>query len=185
MSRIIKEEVYDWAGIVVQELLRGTRDYATDTVLDVGAGQGKYAHLLPEFTLDACEAWPETISEWQLDQRYRHVYVGEVQQLVRSSQWRDGDLRWDVVIMGDVLEHLTVPDATETLSEFCAHSFEVIAVVPYRYQQGPEHGNPYQRHLQADLTPELMAQRYPTLTLVALETRQHQAFKGVYRRSDA
>lgn len=175
----LEAEIWDWAGIFVRDLVVATRDPATATILDVGAGQGKYARLLAEFTCDAVEAWQPTVDEWMLHQFYRTVFVEDVFDLVLDDRWNE--LRYDVIIFGDVLEHLTVTQARVVLDHALARASEVIVVVPYLYAQGAEHGNDFQRHLQPDLTPEVVASRYPELELVALETRNFTPFKGIYR----
>jgi hypothetical protein len=38
--------------------------------------------------------------------------------------------------------------------------------VPYMYRQGEWEGNVYETHWQPDLTPEVMALRYPELKLL-------------------
>jgi hypothetical protein len=172
-------EIYDWAGLIVRDLVNATRDPAEALLLDVGAGQGKYKHLLPEFTLDACEAWESYVDEWNLRFHYHKVFVCDYLDLIQSIAWRE--LRYDVVIMGDVLEHMRCIDAQLAIHLTLQRASEVIVVVPYLYPQHAEHGNEYQRHLQPDLTPEIMATRYPQLELIALETRQFTPFKGIYR----
>ena len=42
----------------------------------------------------------------------------------------------------------------------------VMVAVPYLYEQGTEFGNVHETHLQPDLTPEVMATRYPMLHLL-------------------
>lgn len=171
------DEVFDWAGLVVRDLVCAEFDPTTTEVLDVGAGQGKYRLLLNEYAfVDACEAWQPSVVQHDLRALYRKVYECEIQTFVLESR------EYDVVILGDVLEHLTVADARLVVTELCATRADLVVVVPYLYEQGPEHGNVYQRHLQADLTPEVMTRRYPELCLVALETRDRRPFKGVYRR---
>jgi hypothetical protein len=172
-------EIYDWAGTFVRDLIVATRDPATAVMLDVGAGQGKYRHLLPEFTFDACEIWPPYVDEWNLTFHYRQVFVCDYLELVTSPTWYDA--RYDVIIMGDVLEHMSLANAEYALRMSLKRSDEVIVIVPYRYEQGAEHGNEHQRHLQDDLTPERMTTLYPALELVALETRNFTPFKGIYR----
>lgn len=178
-------EVYDWAGLRVRELV--TLEHPTSIrVLDVGAGQGKYRHILREYPcVDACEIWEPAIQENNLTKMYRHVHQGDVYDLMNvlksmySRRERDA---YDVVIFGDVLEHLTRERALTTLQRAYAVCPDVIVVVPYLYPQEPHDDNEYQRHLQDDLTPELMCAEYPDLRLVALETRQGRPFKGIYRR---
>jgi len=176
-------EVYDWAGLRVSAMVRSEYPPATTEILDVGAGQGKYRRLLPEYPhVDACEVWEPTIEEHQLDKLYRTVFFCNVLNLVRSDVYNWATREYDVTIFGDVLEHLTPEHADFVLRRVYRACHDVIVVVPYLYEQGPEHGNAYQRHLQDDLTPELMAKRYPDLRLVAVETREDRPFKGLYRR---
>jgi hypothetical protein len=176
------DEVYDWAGVRVRDLVR-SRHGTTVSVLDVGAGRGKYRLLLHDYpAVDAVEVWSPTVVDEDLWGLYRSVYVDDVHDLVTSSRW--DDVWYDVVIMGDVLEHMTVERAATTLARLDQRSTDVIVVVPYMYPQGEEDGNIYQHHVQDDLTPELMASRYPTLRLLALETRDRRPFKGIYLRSN-
>lgn len=176
MSRVA--DTYDWAGLLV-------RDYVFEhhgpdaSILDVGAGQGKYRILLRVYpNVDACEVWEPTVERENLRELYRHVFVRDFVELTASPWWSESD--YDLVIMGDVLEHMTVEAAQLTLDRV---EGDVVVIVPFMYPQDEEDGNVYQRHIQDDLTPELMTTRYPTLRLVALETRSWRPFKGIYLRS--
>jgi len=174
------DEVYDWAGLRVRSLV--TLRYPRPTpILDVGAGQGKYRTLLPEYpNVDACEIWEPTVHEYDLPQRYRNVFVCDVYDMLLHL--RVNDLReYGVMIFGDVLEHLDRERAQESLRNAYAVCPDVIVVVPYMYPQDAHDGNEYQRHLQDDLTPELMSEAYPELRLVDLESRNMRPFKGLYR----
>lgn len=184
MSRGAKDDwraVYDWAGLIVRRLVRAEYDPATTSLLDVGAGQGKYRRLLPEFTsFDAVEVWEPYVVDNRLRELYRDVHVVDVMKLVdcEYDDWWSG---YDVVVMGDVLEHLSYADGYQLLDHVSDLCDDVVVVVPYTYPQGPEDGNEHQRHLQDDLTPELMASEYPLLRLVAVESRDNRPFKGLYR----
>lgn len=171
-------EVYDWAGHRVKHMVLERYD-ATTRILDVGAGQGKYRELLRVFPhVDACEVWEPYVDEHDLRSRYRQVHIGDVVDLVTSPSW--DDRRYDLVLMGDVLEHLTRTAAQHVVDRVLAIGADIVAIVPFEYPQDEEDGNVYQRHVQDDLTPELMATEYPELRLVALETRDWRAFKGMY-----
>jgi hypothetical protein len=169
-------EVYDWAGVSVKRYVLDYYGVSTQ-ILDVGAGQGKYRELLPTYpNVDACEIWEPTVDAEGLRARYRTVYVGNVLDVVTPGDWK----RYDLVIMGDVLEHMTINDARLTLRRALEAGADVIVVVPYAYPQDEEDGNIYQRHIQDQLTPELMSSTYPELQLIALETRDWKPFKGIY-----
>lgn len=175
MSRVA--DVYDWAGLLVRDYVHEHHDPYT-RILDVGAGYGKYRVLLRVFpNVDGCEVWLPTIDQERLRELYRDVVVGDVYDVVTNDDWDD---RYDLVVMGDVLEHLPVDRAQVVVDRVLAVGAKLLVVVPFLYPQGEEHGNVYQRHVQDDLTPELMATRYPMLRLVALETRNWRPFKGLY-----
>lgn len=174
------KEIFDWAGHRVREMV--TMKYPADThILDIGAGQGKYRILLPEYeAVDAVEVFELYVERNNLRELYRHVYVCDVIRFVESSAFpaRVADA---VIIMGDVLEHLSLEHAQFVLECFRAYATEVIVVVPYEYPQGEEDGNVHQEHLQDNLTVESMTRDYPELTLMEVEVRDDKPFKGIYR----
>lgn len=176
---------YDWGGLIVRSIV--TRMYGHDTrILDVGAGWGKYVDLLPEYPyLDACEVWLPYIIEEQLWRRYHRVYPINITTLIKRNP------EYDLVIMSDVFEHLSVADARSVLDYFFTTKADMLIVVPFEYPQGIEEDNPYEEHLQDDLTPGIMGERYPELSLVSIENREVsngdeiylKPYKGLYRRA--
>lgn len=131
-------------------------------MLDIGCGDGKFRDLFRDYTaMDAVEVWEPYLERFQLRERYRDVRCVNANYLTVSS------LReYDVVFMGDVLEHLTVDEAQRILLRIEEAGCAAVVVVPWEMEQGPWEGNPYEEHLQPDLTPERMAERYPQLQLV-------------------
>ncbi len=173
------KEIFDWAGHRVRELI--TMKYPPDTrILDVGAGQGKYRVLLTEYEyVYAVEVFEPYVEENNLRALYHKVYVQDVREFIDDYGY--AFLKGMVVIMGDVLEHLTLDDAQSVLDELRNYVEEIIVVVPYEYPQDEEDGNVHQRHLQDDLTVESMTRDYPELTLLEVEVRDDKPFKGIYR----
>ena len=126
-------------------------------ILDVGAGSGTYALLLGDyFELDAVEAF--TPNALEIEGRYRKVFNKDIRDFTYDH--------YDVVIFGDILEHLEVSDAQRVLKYAIPRCNEVIVAVPYLYEQGAIYGNEYEIHKQDDLTPELVLKRYPELHLL-------------------
>ena len=173
-------EIFDWAGLYVREII--TMKYAPETrIIDVGAGQGKYRVLLTEYeNVEAVEVFAPYVEQNNLRALYDVVYVTSV------ADWINSPYTWSVVqdsvvIMGDVLEHLTYDDAYRVLCYLCKWAQEIIVVVPYEYPQDEEDGNVHQRHLQDDLTMDSMAKGYPQLKLLDVEMRDGIPFKGIYR----
>lgn len=169
------DATHDWAGKRVRALiLRDFPLYAN--ILDVGPCWGKYRDLLPEYdNVDAVEIWQPYVDEEKLHEKYRKVIVGDIYLVIEKLE------NYEVVIMGDVLEHIPVDHAQKVIQKLTKKS-EVIVVVPYLYPQEAE-DNPHQFHEQDDLTPELMYERYPELKLIAVETKEGEPFKGLYRRA--
>jgi len=135
--------------------------FGQDTeILDVGPGMGVYSDLLYNTfkRLDAIEVFPEYIKRFKLESKYREVIEGNINDFDFS--------KYDLLIMGDVLEHLTIEDATKVLKNIEMNNQSVIVSVPYLLSQQEVFGNVYEIHLQTDLTPEVMAERYPSLKLI-------------------
>ena len=130
-------------------------------ILDVGACDGKWAKMLRgagfNGSIDAVERFkPNAVRIMDL---YDDIYVGSI----ASFGYRPR--KYDVVIFGDVVEHMDVKAAQNSLEYARFHASEVIVGVPYRYFQGELYGNPYERHIQDDLTHELFMERYPGFEL--------------------
>lgn len=174
------KEIFDWAGHRVRELI--TMLYPPETrIFDFGAGQGKYRVLLPEYEyVYAVEVFEPYVEQNRLRDLYHVVYVEDIRDFVCECDNHDY-LDDSVVVMGDVLEHLTLEDAQCVLEQLYDHVAEIIVVVPYEYPQDEEDDNVHQRHLQDDLTVESMTRDYPELTLLEVEVRDSRPFKGIYR----
>jgi len=124
------------------------------TILDVGACDGKWRGLLPEFpNMDAVEAFGKNAADLMYRQIYRSVFQADI---------RDFQYEWyDIIIFGDVLEHLTVAQAQRVLAYASPRCKDLIIAVPYLFEQDAIYGNPYEVHLQPDLTAENFRERYP------------------------
>lgn len=121
-------------------------------ILDVGACDGKWKWLLPEYkNMDAVEAFTPNAERIQF--KYRKVINADIYKLVYQ--------KYDLIIFGDVIEHLEVKQAQEVLEYAKTKCTDMIVAVPFLYPQGAIYGNPYEVHKQPDLTAEVFAERYP------------------------
>lgn len=122
--------------------------------LDVGACNGKWHNLLGDyFIMDAVEIWPPNIHKYELTKKYRMVFGSDI----KFYKY----VHYDLIIFGDVLEHMTVEDAQAVVDYARDRCDNMLIAVPFLYEQGAKNGNPYEIHLQADLTPELFNERFP------------------------
>ena len=130
----------------------------TTRILDVGPGQGTYSELLRDlgYRMDAVEVFAPYVDRFDLRDKYDNVYVANILEF---------DVRpYDFIILGDVLEHLPTDKAQDMLTDFDLMDKRFLVAVPYMMaQDGAEYGNEYETHHQADLTPEVILERYPGL----------------------
>lgn len=144
-----KEMIRD---IIRRDLPKGS------TALDVGACDGAYFELLHDhLIMDAVEVWAPNVEQYNLTGRYREVFVKNIKDVSYDY--------YDLVIFGDVIEHMTVEDAQSVLEYAKQHSREIIVAVPYQYKQGALYGNPFERHIQDDLTEDVFLERYKGFTV--------------------
>lgn len=126
-------------------------------ILDVGAGQGTYLPFLQDYfkNIEAVEIFKPNIVLYRLKKRYKEVYNVDIKDFKYDY--------YDIIIFGDVIEHLEVKDAQEVLKYALNRCKEMIVAVPYLNPQGIEEENIYEIHKQDDLTDEIMKERYPYL----------------------
>lgn len=109
------------------------------TVLDIGAGSGTYARVKSGGHWTAIEIWQPNIEQFNLKSLYDEVICGDA---------RDIDFGvYDLVILGDVLEHMS-KDEAKALLDKCKKSKYVIVSIPLgHYPQDKYEGNPYEKHI--------------------------------------
>ena len=131
-------------------------------ILDIGAGCGTYSDLLRGYgyKMHAVEVWEPYIKQYDLNNKYSCVYEENI--LKMPFDLLD---TYDFFILGDVLEHLSVEDAQWLMNFLKIKGKQYLVAVPYVMEQGEYEGNIHETHLQPDLTPENMLERYPDLEL--------------------
>ena len=142
-----KAIVYDW---IKQNIKAGA------SCLDVGACDGVWARNLGDFLkMDAVEAYEPNVEHFNLRTLYNKVFADDV----RGLQYGD----YELVIFGDVLEHMSTEEAQDVLRYAEEHADVIVVAVPYKWKQDAIYGNPYEKHIQDDLTRENVKERYPEL----------------------
>lgn len=140
----------------------------TASILDVGACDGKWRTLLPEYpNMDAVEAFgPNAIKLMSCG--YRSVFQADIRNF--QYEW------YDLIIFGDVIEHLTVAQAQRVLEYAKPRCRDMIIAVPFLYEQDAIYGNPYEVHLQSDLTLDNFKERYPGFDVLCKPTAEYCYF---------
>lgn len=141
-----------WAIQIIDEL---TPNY----ILDVGAGAGVYGRLIREQiagfapnvgslkTLNAIEIWEPYISRFKLEDIYDEVFRADVRE------WND--FHYDVVIFGDIFEHMSRDDALKVWTKVREQARAALISIPIiHYPQSEAEGNPYEVHVEDHWTTE-------------------------------
>lgn len=138
----------------VTSLIRGMFSPNTTRIIDIGCGAGVYRDLLSEYTMDGIEVYEKYIRDFNLRSRYREIFN------VNVLDFKFVKGNYELAIMGDVLEHLSVEDAKKVLTSIKNANIPILVQVPYMYEQGEYDGNHHEIHLQPDLTREVFFDRY-------------------------
>ncbi len=109
---------------------------APPRVLDIGAGAGKYGRLLaqacPNAVATALEAEAAYAQDYGLDQLYGEVVISDAWAWAQ----RTSELRYDLVIAGDCLEHLPKSQGLDLLNALTYRSAWLLVVAPEFVVQG-------------------------------------------------
>jgi 2-polyprenyl-3-methyl-5-hydroxy-6-metoxy-1,4-benzoquinol methylase len=132
------------------------------TVLDVGAGQGTYLNLIreglgAEVIVNAVEVWQPYIDQFDLLNRYDKLFAMDVRDMT--------NFKYDLVILGDILEHMSEIDAVtlwENISKQAKHAMISIPII--HYHQDAINGNPYEIHVEEDWTMERVLEKFKGIT---------------------
>jgi len=137
------------------------------SMLDIGLGNGKWGFLARDcldvmlnesyhrsrwqVRIDGIECYPDYI---QAHQRavYDTIHIGDAFEVIDHLD------RYDLVVLGDVLEHFEKARALEFLDKCVAHAERHVAVfIPLgqNWQQAAIYGNPYETHRSAWFFEEL------------------------------
>lgn len=128
------------------------------SVLDVGPGAGAYGKmvraLLGVERVDAVEAWEAYVSEFALKDIYHAVFLGDVR--------KHEDFNYDLVIFGDVLEHMTRDEALEVYERAREQAKNVMFSIPIIHlPQGAYAGNPFEVHVEEDWSHDEVLDWFP------------------------
>jgi hypothetical protein len=135
------------------------------SVLDIGAGSGTYGKLVRAACPDAyrigVEVWHPYVARFNLTDVYDQVVHADVRDM-----WGEPPIRADVVILGDVLEHMHVEDATRVwrMALDWARKAVYLSIPITPYPQGECEGNPFEAHVVPDYTDERVLATFEGIT---------------------
>jgi GR25 family glycosyltransferase involved in LPS biosynthesis len=166
----MSEPVFD---VEIKEYLR--QNFQSDCkILDIGAGDGKWGYVLGDYfnNIDGIEIFESYKERYDLTEKYKNVFIGDFLEFDFEY--------YDVIILGDVFEHVTHDQAKEWLKKIKKKCKEIIVVVPFEYEQDwdGEYENEWGHHHQPDLNVNNMINRFPELTLKMWTDHSDSVGKG-------
>jgi Methyltransferase domain len=138
--------------------MRRIKDINPKTVLDIGTGMGDYLELIKTYVssdivVHGVEVWEPYVEEYFLKERYDQLFIQDVREMTEFS--------YDLVILGDVLEHMPEANAValwDLISKQARHA--MISIPIGHHPQGAWGGNPYEIHHEEDWSVERVLQAF-------------------------
>lgn len=147
-------------------------------VLDLGAGSGTYPtiikkknKLLTNAEWVGVEIWEPYIERFQLTTLYNKVINVDI----RKFNFDEHD-KFDLCILGDVLEHMTKDESVQVVKNALEHCKYILISIPVvHFPQGESEGNPYEVHIKDDWSDEEVKLSFPCI----IDSTREKAI-GVY-----
>ena len=133
------------------------REFEPKTILDIGVGFGRWGILAREFLevwygrnnpktwqlrVEGIEAFEPAISSYH-HAFYNHIHIGDAFDILLKVE------EFELVILGDVLEHFS-PDRADKVLQRCKEIGRlVLLIIPLEkdWHQNEKYGNPFEQHL--------------------------------------
>lgn len=150
--------------ITIPKVLQLVTALNPTSILDIGAGNGRYGLLFREvldLNYGRFSGWRTRIDALEVEGAYINPVHHYVYDNVFIEDWADFEpsILYDLIFMGDVLEHFL--EWGNALRKARFYSKSAIVVAPNwegSISQGAWHGNEYERH-RVELSPELVGGR--------------------------
>ncbi len=142
----------------IKERVTALADSAPVSVLDVGPGVGTYAKLLagPQVShLTGLEIFEPYVDTYRLRQYYDEIIIGDARQVDLPPA--------DVVILGDVAEHMTEAEALDLWNRSAAAARRAVylSIPIVHYPQGEIEGNEHEHHVVDDWNHDKVLAAFP------------------------
>jgi len=115
--------------------------------LDIGSGAGKYGKVVRQFHPNArivgIEIEPDYISKFDLNSIYDYMRCIAAEKIIEE----DIDKQYDLVIIGDCIEHMRKSVGIDLLNFLVYRSKYILVLYPEKYLQGSWEGYRSEAHI--------------------------------------
>lgn len=133
-------------------------------ILDIGVGKGTYLHLMKKKKLfresnwTGIEAWKPYVENYNLREFYNTIINEDVRKVDFDK------LNFDLIFMGDVLEHMTKEEAIQLVKKLSNIStYCVISIPIVHYPQDEIFNNPFEKHVKDDWNHREVIESFPSI----------------------
>lgn len=138
----------------IKHQLLGLSGKSISRVLDIGCGAATYYHyynnILSNAEWTGVEIWPDYLEEYKLNQIYKNVIIDHANHVDYTTLER-----FEIVFVGDVLEHMEKQDAVELVHKLMKQTDYLFISIPIVYYPCDEYQhNPHLRHIKSDWSDE-------------------------------
>lgn len=127
-------------------ITRFLQEHPCKRYLDIGAGAGKYGHMIRNLFshahIEAVEIEKDYVDRFQLKTLYQNVYQEDIVSFIQKYP----DYETDIVIIGDCIEHLKKSDGIDVIHFFVYRCQYMIVVFPTAYVQYSSDGYSSEAH---------------------------------------
>jgi SAM-dependent methyltransferase len=155
-----------WASTVISKL-------QPKSVLDIGPGEGIYGKIVRKYSpatkkLVGVEIWAPYVEQFKLREFYDEVWVCDARIYP--------DFKYDLVIIGDVLEHMTKEEAISLWNKVSKQAkYALISIPIIDFHQGITNNNPYEIHVKEDWTSKEVLETFHSIV-----THEDFEVTGIY-----
>lgn len=144
-------------------------------ILDVGAGMGQWAKVLhpwfPDAHFEAVEIFRPYVERYNLEELYNKIHVCDVRNWFPASSF-------DLVVFGDVIEHLEKDDAMKVMDRLLTRYALISIPIGPCPQEGTEE-NPHEAHV-AEWTSREIFDAFPVVDWFAYQYPPPHYGRGIF-----
>lgn len=118
-----------------------------ERMLDLGCGMGKYGRMVKDWCPGSERTGVDIVGEYLTRFALHEVYQRFVASDICAFVESEPDSFWDLVVLGDVIEHLPKSKGIDLIHRLSYMASNIIVVYPDGYRQGALEGQESERHI--------------------------------------